>query len=188
MRLHNGALRGFTLVELMAVVAVVSILVTLAVFSVRKYVFASKTGEAVMMLGSIKAAQEAFREETQRYLNVSDGDYNNTHPFAIADVKNQEKRNWEGQTGWIAENFYALQVASDAPVQYTYSCVAGAAGAAPPSPLAGTPAVPTPTWPNPTKEVWYVAEAIGDLDGDGIQGVFATASFSSEIWTERDSE
>jgi hypothetical protein len=36
--------------------------------------------------------------------------------------------------------------------------------------------------------VWYVAEAIGDLDGDGVQGAFATSSFSAEIWVERDSE
>ena len=141
-----------------------------------------------MMLGSIKAAQEAFREETQRYMNVSNGDYEATHPFLIEELIDQEKRNWDGQTRFPAENFYALQVASDAPVQYTYSCVAGAPSVVPPTPLAGSPTVPTPTWPNPPGEVWYVAEAIGDLDGDGTQGVFGTASFSSEIWVERDGE
>jgi prepilin-type N-terminal cleavage/methylation domain-containing protein len=183
------ARRGFTLVELMGVVAVVSILVTLAVVSVRKYIYASKTGEAVMMLGSIKAAQESFREETERYLDVSNGDLENAHPIPLNELVNQRKVQWDGHTTSWAQNFYALQVGSDGPVQSTYSCIAGAAAANPPNTLAGTPSIAAPAWPNsPPGEVWYVAEAIGDLDGDGVQGAFATSSFSAEIWVERDSE
>ena len=179
--------RGFTLVELMTVVAVVAILATLAVFSVRKYVYASKTGEAIFMLGSIKSAQEAFREETQRYFDVSDGDLTKTHPMSIAALANQEKVTWAGQTDFPAANFYALNVTTDSAVMFAYSSVAGDADTEVPA-LAGEPSVAAPDWPSPPGEVWYVAEAIGDLDGDGIHSVFLTGSFSEAISVERDGE
>ena len=63
--------RGFTLVELMAVVVMVAVLATLAVYGVRKYVFAAKASEAFTMINAIKAAEEAYRDETFVYLNVS---------------------------------------------------------------------------------------------------------------------
>ena len=62
---------GFTLIELMVVVAVVAILGTLAVCSVRKYILASKTSEATEMIGAIKTAQEQYRAETFAYKDVS---------------------------------------------------------------------------------------------------------------------
>jgi hypothetical protein len=108
--------------------------------------------------------------------------------MAIADLVNQNKVSWDGGTTTTAQNFYALQVATDAPVQYTYSCIAGAATDGPPESMAGSPTILAPAWPDPPGEVWYVAEAIGDLDGDGINGIFGTSSFSSQIWVERDSE
>jgi Tfp pilus assembly protein PilE len=174
----------------MGVVAVVSILVAIAAFSVRKYIYASKTGEAVMMLGSIKAGQEAFREETERYFNVSNSNLSeNVHPIPLSELANKNKVHWEGHNTATARNFYALQITADAPVQYTYGCIAGSATQDPPTSLAGSPPIAAPTWPNsPPGEVWYVAQAIGDLDGDGVQGAFATSSFSTEIWVERDGE
>src|SRR5687767_8216621 len=63
--------RGFTLVELMIVVVIVCVLAVIGIYGVRKYVFSSKTGEAVQMIGSIKAAQEAFKDETFAYLDVT---------------------------------------------------------------------------------------------------------------------
>jgi type IV pilus assembly protein PilA len=57
--------RGYTLVELMIAVAIVSILSTLAIFGVRKYVNASKTVEARNSLGQIsKDVGTAFLRET----------------------------------------------------------------------------------------------------------------------------
>lgn len=59
--------KGFSLVELMVVVAIIGILASIAVPSVNKYMAKSRQSEAKTNLGSLYSAQKAFAAEYVRY-------------------------------------------------------------------------------------------------------------------------
>jgi type IV pilus assembly protein PilA len=174
--------RGFTLIELMIVVAIVAVLAAIAVFAVKRYLFAAKSSEAINLIGSIKSAEEAYKDETFTYLDVT-GDIDDFYPQSP--VGKREKVMWGGD-GPGAANWKILGVTTNQPVQYGYACVAGVAGKSPPS--VGT--TPETKWPSADAITgpWYVVKAIGDQDGDGEESIFVGSSFTSEIYVENEAE
>ena len=171
--------RGFTLVELLAVVVMVGVLATLAVFAVRKYVFVAKASEAYSMITAIRAAEEAYKDETFAYLNVTGAGLQPLYPNA---TPNMTKWNWQNPAHPLYAQWQRLGVDSTTAVQFGYAVAAGI-GACSVNP--GTQQVFN--WPA-TTEPWYVVVAVGDRDEDGIQSRVVASSFTSELYVEREEE
>lgn len=171
---------GFTLVELMIIVTIVGVLGALATYGVRNYIQQSKTSETFAVINAIRAAEEAYFQDTFQYLDVSQGDFNKLHPSTTPGAF---KRNWagDGDTPAVSSNFRELGVQVDGPVYFSYGVVAGRAGAAWPAP-------PTArrdfNFPEASPDPFYIVLAKGDVDGDGRFIYVLTHSLTNELYIE----
>ena len=176
--------RGYTLAELMLVVVIAGVLVTLAVFGVRKYIYTSKTAEATGMLASIAAAEETYKDETGAYLQASS---TTISYYPQDDFKPKRKKyNWinDGHADWSRWN--ALNVRTSQPVQFGYVALAGLQSD--PIPSVGTAkdfSTYSPDGP------WTLLVAAGDQDGDGTYSYFVllrAGNIASAIHREAETE
>jgi len=170
--------RGFTLIELMIVVAIVGILAVLAVYWVRKYLANAKTAEARNSLGQIAKDQATeYEKENQGTAVMQMGatagisralcgtDPGNPVPAtgSIAGARYQSSpADWnKGEIpGAPSVGFACLKFTMDAPQYYAYSFTSsGTLG---------------------TTGDSFTALANGDLNGDGMLSAFSiTGSINS---------
>jgi len=175
----RGNSRGFTLVELMGVVAIVGILATLAVYGVRKYIQSSKGSEAIQMIGAIKTAQESYKAETFAYMDVSGSHTLSLATFYPTSTPSNKSYGWGDVSTDQGKAFRTLGVQADGAVRFAYGCAAGDGSNAIPA-LGST--LSSGSWPTESGGIpWYVARAVGDLDDDGDQSVYTSASFIGNI-------
>jgi len=179
--------RGFTLIELMIVVAIVGVLATLAVVGYRALVQSSHVSEATGMVQSIRVAQEGYHSETQQYANVS----NSLTAYYPKAPQHLMFTAWGGpcsNCGGVA--WAALPVHVDGPVMFGYATVAGLAGNAPVPAQVDVNGSPLVFPVAPTTD-WYIIAACADLDGNAVEPnnthVYGT-SWTNQIFVDREGQ
>lgn len=175
-------LTGMTLVEVMIVVVIVGVLSSLAIYGVTRYIRSAQSSEAYAVINAIKGAQEVYRQDTMRYLDVSGGNYGNTHPEGDPGAF---KKSWAGGTTTAANRFRELGVELDTATFFTFACVAVAPGGSVPAP-------PTTKkdfgFPEQVNEPVYVVVAKGNLDGDSVYSYLLSHSLTNEVYIENEGE
>ncbi|MEO7328238.1 MAG: prepilin-type N-terminal cleavage/methylation domain-containing protein [Minicystis sp.] len=170
--------RGFTLVELMIVVAIIGVLAALAIYGVRRYLASAKTSEAKNSIGAIaRNAQAAFERETVDSQILGDKADSNaaSHALCLSAAKSvpdgvipagkkyqpsttagQDFDGGDSLTGWKC-----LKFTISSPIYYQYNYNKGGA------PVSGASGGPDPG------ATGFEAAAKGDLNADGKPSIFA---------------
>lgn len=169
--------RGFTLVELLIVVAIIGVLSVIAGTAFRRYSDSSRAAEAAAMLAEIRMKEEAYRAENSRYL-ATGADESAIYPALLTSGEPSAKPVTRPAT-WVT-----LGINPGRGQLYCgYVALAGAAGT-PPDAAAGLAlfgnAAPTQPW-------WY-ALAVCNNDGQGGTGTanntnYRTSSSNAVIVT-----
>jgi type IV pilus assembly protein PilA len=200
--------RGFTLVELSAVVIIVSILALVAVVGYRRLITSSHNAEATHMVNAIRTAQEAYRAETGQYADITNGIAYADGSGALQNGGAMYPTTSPGnrKVGWGAAcsncntgyTWQQLPVHTDGAVMYGYTTTGGPPGGSLTSyTLISVPASITLrgrssgsytlTFPAPVTD-WYIVSAAGDPDGNGFYSSYTGSSFTNDIFDSNDGE
>jgi type IV pilus assembly protein PilA len=147
--------KGFTLVELMIVVAIIGILAAIAIPNFLQFRLKAKTSEAKSNLGAIRSTEVAYFAEWDVYVGNQP-----TTPVDRATVADPDKKK-----PWVfSTRFSVLGFAPEGDVFFSYVIDPGTA---------------IPDYPSGTEG--FTVRAIGDLDADGALSEFSVTNASTEI-------
>jgi type IV pilus assembly protein PilA len=172
--------RGFTLAELLTVVAMIGVLAAIAVAFVGKYVRSARTAEALAMVQSIRAAEASYRAENRRYLSTG-ATLTDYYPAQTPDP--MKRAFYQNGSAEKDRRWNMLHPTVAGPVRFGYSVIAGDSGDAVPVPnIQNPPNFATPTGP------FFVIQAAGDTDGNQQYCMVVATSFSPETYVENEGE
>ncbi|WP_169309183.1 prepilin-type N-terminal cleavage/methylation domain-containing protein [Desulforhopalus sp. IMCC35007] len=147
---------GFTLIELMIVVAIIGILAAIAIPNFLTYQLKSKTAEAKTNLGAIKTSQQSYRAENDFYADCAQN--------PAAGVNGQgAKQAWDVPAA--GDGWGEIGYAPAGNVYYVYEVLTAQDNAA----AIGNMAVNT-------TGTDFAAGAVADLDKNGTNGEFGFAT------------
>ena len=163
---------GFTLIEMLMVVAIVVVLGFVAMSAYRRYLASARKSEVMSLFAEIRAREEAYRSEFSAYASSGTGE-DDLWP-KLAGASEPKAKDWMPTPG----NWSALGVnPGKGQVYCGYSVVAGdAASFAAAAGTRGKAAFATA----PTGPWWY---ATGICDNDGSSAKNATYLTTSESQT-----
>ena len=149
--------KGFTLIELMIVVAIIAILAAIAIPQYKKFQLKAKTAEAKANLGSIRSCEEAYAAENDVYVTAAWNPSGNP---------TTTKQNWASSTYFDSIGFEPA-----GQVYYGYGVVAGSSSSLGSAPSNGTASVNN----------GILMEARGDLDGDNNISYYGVTNTDAKI-------
>jgi len=156
--------KGFTLIELMIVVAIIGILAAIAIPNYLNYQMKAKTSEAKSNIGAIRTSEEAYVAEEDEFIVCQ------ASPRTAADL-DENKEAWTDNGG-----FDTIGFSPSGDVYYTYGVADGSGVTVP----AGSGDLPGAN-ATADRNDGIVIIASGDLDGDGTTYTFSSNNTNSDI-------
>jgi prepilin-type N-terminal cleavage/methylation domain-containing protein len=176
------SLKGFTLIELMIVVAITGVLAAVAIPAYTKYVRKSKTAEALTNIRKIYDGQIAYFNEER----TDSAGLVLSKEFAYCIPQPSIKPGLDKHLGvWEDRGWPQIRFAADGPVLYSYLVEVHPEPDPPPAPRpAWIP--PLPMAPPPGVAAAFAARAIGDQDDDGRMAEFMRVASVDSVTGEID--